>query len=126
MALREHGISIGLFRHEGDLFVRLKVRGKLNHADYQMMVPMLEQAMAGIDQPKVRMLVICDQFQGWEARAAWDDFKFGLKHGREFSKIAIVGDKPWEKAAARVGSWFMEGDMQFFEDRGQAVRWLEQ
>lgn len=126
MALREHGISIGLFRHEGDLFVRLKVRGKLNHTDYQMMVPMLEQAMAGIDQPKVRMLVICDQFQGWEARAAWDDFKFGLKHGREFSKIAIVGDKPWEKAAARVGSWFMEGDMQFFEDRGQAVRWLEQ
>lgn len=126
MQQREHGISVGLFRTEQDVFVRLKVRGKLSHADYQLMVPMLEQALAGIDQPQIKMLVICDQFQGWEARAAWDDFKFGLRHGREFSKIAIVGDKPWEKAAARIGSWFMEGDMQFFEDRGQAMRWLEQ
>lgn len=124
MRSNEHGISIGTFRSGDDFFVRLSIRGKLTHADYEMMVPMLEHAMEGVAQPRIRMLLVCQDFQGWELRAAWDDFKFGLKHGREFSKIAIVGDKPWEKAIAKVGSWFIGGDMQFFEETGPAMRWL--
>jgi len=28
------------------------------------------------------------ELQGWELRAAWDDFKIGLKHGGDFEKVA--------------------------------------
>lgn len=126
MLVREHGIAIGIHRIDNRFFVRLTVQGKLTHDDYRVIVPMLDQAMAGIDQPEIDMLVFCQHFEGWELRAAWDDFKLGLKHGRKFRKIAIVGDKPWEKAVAKLGSWFIDGDMQFFEDNSQAMRWLEQ
>lgn len=125
MLIREHGLAIGISRIENSFFVRLTVQGKLSHEDYQVIVPMLENALAGIDAPDIKMLVECRHFEGWELRAAWDDFKLGLKHNRQFSRIAIVGDKPWEKAVARVGSWFMHGDMKFFEDTADAIRWLE-
>lgn len=125
MVVREHGISLGIHRIENQFFLRLVVQGKLTHDDYTLMAPMLDQALAGIADPDIKMLVECRQFEGWELRAAWDDFRLGLKHGSKFSRIAIVGDKPWEKAVARIGSWFIEGEMQFFEDSRQALRWLE-
>lgn len=125
MVIKEHGLLIGIHRRHDDFFLRLVVTGKLTHEDYKIMVPMLENAIKGIAHPAIRVLVECRQFEGWELRAAWDDFKLGVKHGSEFKKIAIVGDKPWEKAAAKVGSWFIAGEMKFFEDSGQALSWLE-
>jgi len=64
------------------------------------------------------------ELDGWELRAAWDDFKLGLKHGNEFDKIAIVGNKRWQQMAARVGSWFVSGEARYFDDFDAAVAWL--
>lgn len=124
MQNKEHGISIGLYRTGDQFFLRLLVQGKLTHEDYQMITPMLDNALAKVEHPTIKALVECHQFEGWELRAAWDDFKLGLKHRKAFAKIAIVGDKPWEKAVAKVGSWFIDGDMQFFEDVRDARQWL--
>lgn len=41
-----------------------------------------------------------------------DDFKLGLKVGTSIDKIAIYGDKNWQELAAKVGSWFITGDMR--------------
>ena len=125
MQIREHGLSVGISRVDNEFFLRLKVQGKLTHEDYKVITPMLESAIAGIAAPDIKALVECQDFEGWEMRAAWDDFKLGVKHGREFRKIAIVGDKPWEKAVAKIGSWFIGGEMKFFEDTRQALQWLE-
>lgn len=57
---------------------------------------------------------------------AWDDFKLGLKHNNHFRKIAIYGNKGWQKMAARVGGWFISGEVKFFEDPEQAIAWLQQ
>lgn len=125
MKVREHGLSVGISRINSEFFLHLTVLGKLTHDDYKVITPMLEGAIAGIAAPSIKALVECQGFEGWDLRGAWDDFKLGVKHGKEFRKIAIVGDKPWEKAAARIGSWFIGGEMQFFEDTRQALQWLE-
>lgn len=65
-------------------------------------------------------------FEGWELRAAWDDFKLGLAHGSEFTKIAIIGNKPLEKVAATVGSWFISGEIRYIEDHKGSLAWLEE
>lgn len=124
MLINEHGVSVGIHRVNDAFFMRVAVQGKLTHEDYKVIIPLLDNAVAGVDGAHIKLLVECRDFEGWELRAAWDDFKLGLKHGREFKKIAIVGDKPWEKAIARVGSWFIGGEMKFFEDRRQAIQWL--
>ncbi|ARN74738.1 STAS/SEC14 domain-containing protein [Oceanicoccus sagamiensis] len=120
----EHGLSVGISRVNNDFFLQLKVTGKLTHDDYQTFIPLLENALGGVNNPQINALVDCLALEGWELRAAWDDFKLGLKHGSEFKKIAIVGNKPWEQWAAKIGSWFIHGEMAYFENREEALNWL--
>lgn len=126
MATRHHGLSVGLERFENDYFIKLKAVGKLTHGDYEKIIPILESALEGIKEPKIRVLFDAIEFQGWEARAAWDDVKLGLRHGSKFDKIAIYGNKEWQDYAAKIGSWFISGEAKFFEEYEQAIAYLEE
>lgn len=124
--MNTHELSIGFERYENELFLKLKVKGKLTHDDYQTITPMIESALAEVKQPQIRALFDATELEGWEARAAWDDFKLGLKHGNEFGRVAIYGNKKWQEIGAKVGSWFISGDVKYFEDRDEALNWLIQ
>jgi hypothetical protein len=124
MKIVRHGLSVG-FEHSGHgIYMTLKVSGKLRHEDYEIMVPMLESAIAGIKSPEIKALIDATELEGWEVRAAWDDLKLGVKHGREFKKIAILGNKDWQKYVSKVGSWFISGEIKYFEDASEALEWL--
>ena len=122
--LKRHGISIGLERTGDIIFLRIKAIGKLTHKDYEVLSPMLDSAVQAVEHPQIKAFVDVIELDGWELRAAWDDFKLGMKHGREFSRIAIVGDQPWEKVAAKVAGWFISGETEYFEDPDEAMSWL--
>ncbi|WP_440056980.1 STAS/SEC14 domain-containing protein (plasmid) [Pseudoalteromonas sp. T1lg65] len=120
-----HGISVGTERHGDDIYFCLKPTGKLTHKDYEVIIPMIERAIDTIDNPNIHAFIDGTEFVGWEPRALWDDFKFGLKHGSEFKKIAIFGHKDWQKVAASIGNWFVSGEVKFFEDKNAALQWLK-
>ena len=124
MAIKRHGLSFGIERVNDEFIMVLKATGKLTHADYEVMTPMLDSALKEVEKPKVKVLVDVSEFEGWELRAAWDDFKIGLKHGSSFEKIAIYGNKNWQELAAKVGSWFISGEIKSFDDYEKAVLWL--
>jgi len=126
MEITRHGLSIGLERVGQEFFVTLKAVGKLTHEDYQEMTPMLDAALQRVEEPRIRLLFDGTEMEGWELRAAWDDFKMGLKHGSKFEKIAIYGNRNWQEIAAKVGSWFMSGEVKYFESYNDAVAWLKQ
>lgn len=89
-----------------------------------MINPMIDSTLASVKDPMVKVFLDASELEGWELRAAWDDFKLGLKHGNEFEKIAIYGNKNWQELAAKVGSWFITGDIRYFEDAAEAISWL--
>jgi hypothetical protein len=119
-----HGIAIGIERFGNTLYVSMKAVGKLTHEDYKAFTPLLEGALETIESPQVRMLFDATEFKGWELRAAWDDFKIGLRHGSEFSKIAIVGNAEWQALMASIGSWFISGEINYFNESRDAINWL--
>ena len=125
MDITRHGLTIGMERVGADFFVTLKAIGKLTHEDYEKITPMLDAALRGVDSPQIKLLFDATEMQGWELRAAWDDFKVGLKHGSKFEKIAIYGNRNWQEIAARVGSWFVSGEVKYFESYAEAVAWLQ-
>ncbi len=43
-----------------------------------------------------RLLVVLEDFAGWEEGADWNNLDFMFTHGTKIAKIAIVGDKRWE------------------------------
>lgn len=126
MEIIRHGISIGIERTGNDFFLSLKATGKLTHADYEKINPMIDSALEGVKEPKIKAFIDASELEGWELRAAWDDFKLGLKHGSEFEKIAIFGNKKWQEISAKVGSWFVSGEIKYFDSETQALNWLQQ
>jgi hypothetical protein len=125
MRANRHGLTIGIERINDDFFLSLKATGKLTHDDYNIITPIIDSALKGVDQPKIKAIFDGTELEGWELRAAWDDFKIGLKHGSEFEKIAIYGNKRWQEISAKVGSWFLSGEVKYFDDRDEALKWLE-
>ncbi len=125
MKTKRHGLSIGIERIGESFYLTIKVIGKLTHQDYQQINPLVDSALEGIKSPKVKVFFDAQALEGWELRAAWDDFKFGLKHNNHFEKIAVVGNKKWQELMSKVGGWFIAGDIQYFEEAEQAYQWLE-
>ncbi len=124
MSIKRHGLSIGIERSGSDFFLSLKAIGKLTHKDYEMITPLIDSALNAVKEPQVKVLIDGTELEGWELRAAWDDFKIGLKHGNEFVKIAIYGNKHWQQIAAKVGAWFVSGEVKYFENGEDAIAWL--
>ena len=125
MGIERHGLSIGIERSGEEIYLTLKAIGKLTHEDYQIINPMLDSTLQGIGQPRVKVLVDGTELDGWEARAMWDDLKLGLKHGSEFVKIAIYGNRRWQELSAKIGSWFMSGEVRYFDNLAEALLWLK-
>ena len=126
MSIQRHGITIGIERIDSDFFLTLKLSGKLSHEDYEKITPMLDSALIEVKQPHIRALVDLTELEGWELKAAWDDFKLGVKHGAQFVKIAIYSNKNWQEMATKIGSWFVSGDAKYFDNEAAALDWLNE
>jgi len=124
MQIKKHGITIGVQRVENSFFLSLKAVGTLTHEDYKKITPIIDASLATVKDPKVKLFLDAVELDGWELRAAWDDFKIGLKHDNEFVKIAIYGNKGWQEMSAKIGSWFTSGIIKYFEDEQEALSWL--
>ena len=48
---------------------------------------------------KWRILVLTENFAGWERGASWDDFSFQSGQDAHIERMAIVGERRWEELA---------------------------
>ncbi|MEA1914713.1 MAG: STAS/SEC14 domain-containing protein [Campylobacterota bacterium] len=120
----KHGLSIGMERIDDTFFLTLKVVGKLTHEDYMKITPIIDAALEGVKDPKINALVDIESLEGWDLRAAWDDFKIGLKHGGYFEKVAIYGDQKWIEYGVKISSWFMSAKVKQFQAMDEAIAWI--
>ena len=105
-------------------FVNLKITGKLEKEDYEFFVPEIDQQIERYG--KVNMLLELIDFHGWTAGAAWEDTKFGIRHFNDIERLAIVGDKAWEKGMTYFCKVFMTAKVQYFDvsERDKAMTWV--
>jgi hypothetical protein len=101
-----------------------KLSGKLHDEDYRKFVPAVEAAVAA--HGKVRILAVFHDFHGWDLHALWDDIKFSTKHCHDVERIALVGEKTWEKWMATVCKPFTAAKIRYFDaaDLDAARQWL--
>jgi hypothetical protein len=90
-----------------------KLSGKLHDADYKNFVPVIDAAVA--KHGKVRILAQFHDFQGWDLHALWDDIKFSTTHCTKIDRIALVGDKTWQKWMAQVCKPFTMAKIRYFD-----------
>jgi len=76
---------------------------------------------------KPRLLVILEDFEGWERGADWNDLDFLISHSGEIAKIAIVAEPRWEtQALAFAGAGVRRAPVKFFppNEVAAARTWL--
>src|SRR5215831_6712634 len=67
-------------------------------------------------------------FHGWEGAALWYDIKFEAKHFSDIERLAMVGDKKWEKGMSVFCKPFTAAKIRYFDSGAiaEARAWLEQ
>ena len=107
-----------------DHTVGFKLSGKLHDEDYKKFVPLIDAEIA--KEGKINVLAQFHDFHGWDAKALWDDIKFSTTHCTKIKRIALVGEKAWEKWMAKVCKPFTLAKIRYF-DSGEieaAKAWL--
>lgn len=91
----------------------VEAAGKVTHEDYQkLLIPKAEAMMA---KGPIRMIyVIGKDFSGYEVGALWDDGTFGIRHWRDFSRVAVVADQSWLRAAVNLFKPFFPCAVRLF------------
>lgn len=74
-----------------------RLRGKLTYAE---LVSVQEEAAQMIrNQGNIRILVLLEDFGGFDRAGNWGDVTFQAANDRSIEKIALVGESKWEDVA---------------------------
>jgi hypothetical protein len=112
-------------RQNGKVLV-VPVSGKLERADYDRFVPEFERLIQ--QHGKIRVLLETHDFHGWTAGALWDDIKLNVKHFNDIERVAVVGEKKWEKGMTTFCKPFTTATIRFFDHdhADEAYAWIEE
>lgn len=78
-------------------------------------------------QGKVRILVVAENFLGWEKGGNWEDDSFQAENDRYIEKMAVVGERKWEDLATIfVAKGLRAFPIEYFQpgDLPRARAWL--
>jgi len=107
-----------------DIYV-LRISGILKRSQFAAEQSALARQIDSGSKP--RLLVILENFEGWERGADWNDLDFMISHGGKISKIAVVAESRWETLAlAFAGAGVRRAPVKFFppNELEQARSWL--
>ena len=118
-------MSVRIEREPSSSVVTVRISGRLSSRQWreaQLAVSALLQT-----EPSLALLVIAEDFAGWERDGDWEDNSFQLKHDRQIERMAIVGEKEWEDLALMfAGKWFRKFPIEYFPPNAvaKAREWL--
>ncbi len=100
--------------------------GKLAKEDYQHFAPEAERFIK--EHGKIRVLFEMTDFHGWKPGAIWEDIKFDAKHFSDIERLAMIGEKPWQKAMSAFCKPFTTAKIRFFDHAhlNEARAWLKE
>ncbi len=107
--------------------VAIKAHGIITADDYRdMLVPLVAKKLERHEQLKL-LFIIGEDFIRYASGAVWDDFRFGVMHLGDFSKIAIVSDVAWIRHSVKMFAPLMGAKVRVFhlEEEEKARSWIK-
>lgn len=106
-------MSVSVELDSDSMILNVRVSGKLTKDDYVTLAPQLEKYVE--QHGRLRVLLQTDDFHGWEATALWEDIKFSVRHFNDIERLAMVGEKKWEKGMAMFCKPFTTASIRYFD-----------
>lgn len=109
----------------GSTYMTVRLSGKLTAEDYEQLVPAVEKVIK--ERGTLRMLIEMRDFHGWDLAATWEDTKFGLRHYHDIDRLAMVGEKVWQRGMAVFCKPFTRAAIKYFDvsEIDEARSWVE-
>ncbi|MGV6857762.1 MAG: STAS/SEC14 domain-containing protein [bacterium] len=104
----------------------VRATGKLGHGDYASFLPELERQIKRYG--KISLFMELDDFFGWDLSAISDEMRWELEHGDNLEKVAIVGDKAWQRWMTLMAKPFTSAEVRYFprDEAQEAWEWLRE
>jgi hypothetical protein len=104
-------------------FIALELSGKLDSHDYETILPIIRKTIE--QHGKVRLFWEMKNFDGWTLDGLWADGSFDIKHAKDFSRVAIVGEKKWHEWMTKAMKPFTSAEVRYFDlgQREAAMDW---
>ncbi len=117
-------MAVELLQDYDGKVLTIQTSGKLTLEDYHQFVPRIEQIIN--KHGRVRVLFDMRDFHGWSMAALWEDLKFDLKHFKDIERLAMVGERTWEKWMATFCRPFTSAEIRYFDqsESDKAHRWV--
>ena len=118
-------MSLQIMENNSGNILQLDVSGKFVATDFQTLESTFQRLVK--QYGKIRVLLRMHDFHGWEPVAFWDEVKFDLKHFSDIERLAMVGDKQWEKFLGVFGRPFTAAEIRYFDKSAlpDAHAWIE-
>jgi len=100
------------------------VTGELGKAEHTQILDEIGAAISKVGQ--LRILVILENFTGWERTTGWEDITVNDEQDVQIKKFAIVGEEKWRDL---VSAFTLQGlrpvPIEYFTDETAAIQWLD-
>lgn len=98
---------------------------KLTNEDYNRLIPLLQEKIRSFGT--IRWYFEMKEFEGWSLSAMWRDLKFDFKNTEKLERIAMVGDKKWEKELTQLMKPFTGAAIKYFDltAKDEAKNWIK-
>ncbi len=103
-----------------DRIIWVALEGRISSDEYRAFAAWVETILA--ETSPVSFLVDIGRLEGVEPRAVLADLKFGLRHLKDFRKIALLGDETWVSRAAAFPNPFPV-KIKGFQPGGEEAAW---
>jgi hypothetical protein len=102
--------------------IGFKISGEITAADYDALLPKLDEAIAA--HGKINLLVLVEDFDFSGFEAAKKDFQFGTHQYHQVEKAAFVSDKKWIERLVKIMDPFTRRtDEKIFEPEQLDAAW---
>jgi hypothetical protein len=93
--------------------LEVQASGKLAHGDYERFAAEVDRLVK--EHGMVSVLFDMVDFHGWTPRALWDDIRLDIRHFGEMERMAMVGDKKWEKRMSLLFRPFTPARVRYYD-----------
>lgn len=104
--------------------LKLRVSGQLTKQDYDRLIPVIETHLN--QHGKLKLYCEVENLEMPTLTAIWQDLKFDVKHYRDFTHIAVIGEPEWLAAMTKLAAPLVPAEVRVFarEEQEAALLWL--
>lgn len=105
--------------------VGFKLSGKVTDPEFKSFAAEIEKTIAG--EGKIKLLLVTEYPQEFTLKATWDNIVFWIKHIKDIERLAIVGQKEWEKWVELLEHPFISTEVRYYSKSRlkEAWTWLK-